>query len=97
MIFTYTHDYAGAHPDFASRGAHERTIIQPKGLPTRFGYAARAEMRALGLTTRGALEKATAVQMIGVHIPTTDGREAMLTPPRARTAATAAPAEAAIA
>jgi hypothetical protein len=34
---------------------------------------------ACGLTTRSVLEKFCAVQMIDVHIPTTDGRELMLT------------------
>lgn len=35
--------------------------------------------RAPGLTARSALEKFAAVQMIDVHIPTTDGREVVLT------------------
>ncbi len=34
---------------------------------------------APGLTARSALEKFAAVQMIDVHIPTTDGRELLLT------------------
>lgn len=34
---------------------------------------------APGLTARGALEKFAAVQMVDVHLPTTDGRELMLT------------------
>jgi len=34
---------------------------------------------APGLTARSALEKFGAVQMIDVHVPTTDGRELMLT------------------
>lgn len=34
---------------------------------------------APGLTARSALEKFAAVQMVDVHIPTTDGRELMLT------------------
>ena len=38
-------------------------------------------LRALapGLTARSALEKFAAVQMIDVHLPTTDGRELVLT------------------
>jgi len=32
-----------------------------------------------GLTARSALEKFAAVQMIDVHLPTTDGREIVLT------------------
>ena len=35
--------------------------------------------KAPGLTARSALEKFAAVQMIDVHIPTTDGREVVLT------------------
>jgi hypothetical protein len=34
---------------------------------------------APGLTARSALEKFAAVQMIDVHLPTTDGRELVLT------------------
>jgi transposase len=34
---------------------------------------------ATGLTARSALEKFSAVQMVDVHIPTTDGREVLLT------------------
>jgi hypothetical protein len=34
---------------------------------------------APGLTTRSALEKFAAVQMVDVHVPTTDERELMLT------------------
>src|SRR4051812_13340248 len=43
---------------------------------------------APGLTARSALEKFAAVQMIDVHVPTTDGRELVLTrytQPEART------------
>jgi len=39
----------------------------------------RLKCLACGLTTRSVLEKFCAVQMIDVHIPTTDGRELMLT------------------
>ena len=39
----------------------------------------RLKHLATGLTTRSVLEKFSAVQMIDVHIPTTDGRELMLT------------------
>ena len=39
----------------------------------------RLKRLACGLTTRSVLEKFCAVQMIDVHIPTTDGRELMLT------------------
>ena len=38
-------------------------------------------LRALapGLTARSALEKFAAIQMIDVHVPTTDGRELVMT------------------
>jgi hypothetical protein len=39
----------------------------------------RLKHLAPGLTTRSVLEKFSAVQMIDVHIPTTDGRELALT------------------
>jgi hypothetical protein len=39
----------------------------------------RLHSLAPGLTTRSALEKFAAVQMIDVHLPTTDGRELLLT------------------
>ena len=39
----------------------------------------RLHALAPGLTARSALEKLAAVQMIDVHLPTTDGREIVLT------------------
>lgn len=39
----------------------------------------RLRLLAPGLTTRSALEKFAAMQMIDVHLPTTDGRELILT------------------
>ena len=39
----------------------------------------RLHALAPGLTVRSALEKFAAVQMIDVHLPTTDGRELLLT------------------
>jgi hypothetical protein len=39
----------------------------------------RAHALAPGLTARSTLEKFAAVQMIDVHLPTTDGRELVLT------------------
>lgn len=41
--------------------------------------ARRLRALAPGLTTRSALEKFAAVQMIDVHLPTTDGRQIVLT------------------
>ena len=40
---------------------------------------ARLKSRASGLTPRAVLEKFAAVQMLDVHLPTTDGREIVLT------------------
>ena len=42
-------------------------------------FTQRLRTLAPGLTTRSVLEKFTAVQMIDVHLPTTDGRELTLT------------------
>jgi hypothetical protein len=39
----------------------------------------RLHALAPGLTARSVLEKFAAVQMIDVHLPTTDGREILLT------------------
>ena len=39
----------------------------------------RLRSLAPGLTARSALEKFAAMQMIDVHLPTTDGRELILT------------------
>ena len=39
----------------------------------------RLHALAPGLTPRSAIEKFTAVQMIDLHVPTTDGRELVLT------------------
>ena len=60
----------------AHRGAHLHRL--PCLLPAR---DARSSTQAPGpgLTTRSVLEKFCAVQMIDVHIPTTDGRELTLT------------------
>lgn len=41
--------------------------------------AGRLHALAPGLTPRSVLEKFAAVQMIDVHLPTTDGRELLLT------------------
>ena len=41
--------------------------------------ARRLHALAPGLTPRAVLEKFAAVQMIDVHLPTTDGRELVLT------------------
>ena len=47
-------------------------------LPARHSHAAVA-CAGTGLTPRSVLEKFAAVQMIDVHLPTTDGRELLLT------------------
>jgi len=38
----------------------------------------RAKLKAPGLTPRAILEKFKAIQMIDVHLPTTDGRQLVL-------------------
>ena len=40
----------------------------------------RLRQSAAGLTPRSALEKFATVQMLDMHLPTTDGREIILTP-----------------
>jgi len=40
---------------------------------------ARLKARAGGLTARSVLEKFATVQMLDIHLPTTDGREIVLT------------------
>ena len=47
--------------------------------PTLTVMGRRLKALAPGLTPRSALEKFAAVQMVDVHIPTTDGRELSLT------------------
>jgi hypothetical protein len=66
-------------PDFPStpgshRGAHLRRL---PGLHVTLGR--RLHALAPGLTPRSVLEKFAAIQMIDVHIPTSDGGELMLT------------------
>ena len=48
-------------------------------LPPARALQRRLHALAPGLTVRSALEKFAAVQMIDVHLPTTDGRELLLT------------------
>ena len=65
------------HQDRAAhRGPHLRRL--PRLLPARHPAATLARL-APGLTPRSVLEKFAAVQMIDVHVPTTDGRELVLT------------------
>ena len=48
-------------------------------MPRPWCVARRLHALAPGLTPRSVLEKFAAVQMIDVHLPTTDGRELLLT------------------
>jgi hypothetical protein len=48
-------------------------------VPRPWCVARRLHALAPGLTPRSVLEKFAAVQMIDVHLPTTDGRELLLT------------------
>jgi hypothetical protein len=47
--------------------------------PLQITLTRRLHALASGLTVRAALDKFAAVQMIDVHLPTTDGREIVLT------------------
>jgi hypothetical protein len=58
------------------RGTHLRVVFGL--LPARDAYRAAATL-APGLTKRSVLEKFAAVQMIDMHLPTTDGRQIILT------------------
>ena len=60
----------------AHRSAHLHRL--PRLLPARHAGPAVVQPCA-GLTPRSVLEKFAAVQMIDVHVPTTDGRELLLT------------------
>ena len=48
-------------------------------LESRIEAGRRLQALAPGLTPRSAIEKFAAVQMIDLHVPTTDGRELLLT------------------
>src|SRR5215472_2413147 len=65
------------HPTGLSpaRGAHRG----PRPYCLHVTLARRLHAVAPGLTPRSVLEKFAAVQMIDVHLPTTDGRELVLT------------------
>ena len=62
-------------------GAPERTAESDRLLAYCLQITLQRRLHALapGLTARSALEKFAAVQMIDVHLPTTDGRELLLT------------------
>src|SRR5215472_504862 len=63
------------HPE--ARIAHRGICASPD---TIFGsHRRRLHALAPGLTPRSVLEKFAAMQMIDVHLPTTDGRELVLT------------------
>jgi transposase len=65
------------HQDEKRVEAHIFIAFLAYGLHVTLGRRLRA--LAPGLTPRSVLEKLAAVQMIDVHIPTTDGRELVLT------------------
>jgi transposase len=65
------------HQDEKRVEAHIFIAFLAHGLHVTLGRRLRA--LAPGLTPRSVLEKLAAVQMIDVHIPTTDGRELVLT------------------
>jgi hypothetical protein len=65
------------HPDESRIEAHIFIAFLAYCLHVTLGQQLKAH--APGLTARAALEKFTAVQMIDVFVPTTDGRELSLT------------------
>src|ERR1700692_548349 len=65
------------HQDAARIEAHIFLAFLAYCLPVTLGR--RLHALAPGLTPRSAIEKFAAVQMIDLHIPTTDGRELLLT------------------
>ena len=64
---------------------HDETRIEAHIFIAFLAYALQVTLTrrlhalAPGLTARSALEKFAAIQMIDVHLPTTDGREILLT------------------
>jgi len=61
-------------------GGEVRRFRPSVSAPGRRGHRARyRSLRFRGLTPRSVLEKFAAMQMIDVHLPTTDGRELVLT------------------
>ncbi|HKN30873.1 MAG TPA: hypothetical protein VJY34_24570, partial [Roseiarcus sp.] len=58
---------------------HVQKVAQRRGLQRTRPGASLGGALAPGLTARSALEKFAGVQMIDVHLPTTDGREIVLT------------------
>ena len=70
------------HPtDLPSRGTSDRGpyLHRLPGLCSYITLQRRLHVLAPGLSARSAIEKFAAVQMIDVHVPTTDGRELALT------------------
>ena len=53
--------------------------LLPSLIEVRFSLSLTSQFLRIGITARSALEKFAAVQMIDVHLPTTDGRELVLT------------------
>ena len=71
----------GDPPDLPSRRKPNRSpyLHRLPRLCLQVTLTRRLHALAPGLTARSALEKFAAVQMIDVHLPTTDGREIVLT------------------
>src|ERR1700723_3154313 len=70
----------GDPPDLPSRRKPNRSpYLHRLAYALQVTLTRRLHALAPGLTARSALEKFAAVQMIDVHLPTTDGREIVLT------------------
>ena len=70
-----------AHKQRLFRGLRRAVVKIGSSILSRGAGINRERLRSLapGLTARSALEKFAAMQMIDVHLPTTDGRELILT------------------
>ncbi|EUC14716.1 IS1634 family transposase [Paraburkholderia hospita] len=68
----------------ARYGKADRTWVMDRGIPTEETYCLQVTLKnqlrraAPGLTPRAVLEKFKTMQMVDVHLPTTDGRELIL-------------------
>ena len=76
--------FLAIRPIFLSRGrvGSRPTFSSSPSWPIRCSYITlqrRLHALAPGLSARSAIEKFAAIQMIDVHVPTTDGRELVLT------------------
>jgi len=72
---TSSRTWRSAQCSIRTRGASRRISSSPSCLLPASDPAASSACPRTGLTARSVLEKFAAMQMIDVHLPTTDGRE----------------------